>query len=67
MCSVEQNDIFDYLLVFVALEVIEIRLYEVIVQINTFKVGDGLIFGYVLRRWAGDLQIPMALITSLQV
>ena len=38
------------MLVFVALEVIEIRLYEVIVQINTFKVGDGLIFGYVLRR-----------------
>ena len=45
------------MLVFVALEVIEIRLYEVIVQINTFKVGDGLIFGYVLRRKESSSQI----------
>ena len=42
--------LFDCLIMFVALELIEIRLYEVTIQINTFKIGDGLIFGYVLRR-----------------
>ena len=42
--------LFDYMIVFVAaLEAIKIRLYEVTIKINIFKVGDGLIFGVNLQ------------------
>ena len=41
---------FDHLIVSIAIKSIEIRVYEVSVKINTIKIGDGLIFGYVPRR-----------------
>ena len=40
MSSVEQNATFDYMIVFVALEAIEIRLFDVSIKINIFKVDD---------------------------
>ena len=42
--------IFDYLIVFVTLKSSKLCLYEVLTKQTRFKVGDGLIFGYVLRR-----------------
>ena len=50
MYSVEDEDDFDYLIVFVTVKASKLCLYEVLIKPTRFKVGDGLIFGYVLRR-----------------
>ena len=45
-----QKILFDILIMSVAIKSFEIHVNEINVKINTFKIGDGLIFGYVLRR-----------------
>ena len=35
---------------FVAMKLFDVHVNEINVQIITSKIGDGLIFGYVLRR-----------------
>ena len=50
MYSVEDEDDFDYLIGFVTVKASKLCLYEVLIKPTRFKVGDGLIFGCVLRR-----------------
>ena len=38
----------------VSMKPFHIQVHEINVKINTFKIGDGLIFGYVLRRKTRD-------------
>ena len=34
----------------VSMKPFDVQVHEINVKINTFKIGDGLIFGYVPRR-----------------
>ena len=43
----------------VSMKPFDVQVHEINVKINTFKIGDGLIFGYVPRRY-----IPLRKFTS---
>ena len=46
----DEKIIFDILIMSVSMKPFDVQVHEINVKINTFKIGDGLIFGYVPRR-----------------